>query len=220
MFRFLLLLLPLAFFTPLANAVGSDLIGDASVITMPFSEIVDNRNFTEVDADDYCDENPAGDFFYKYTPADNETINIKAVSRDTEIYVFDLAAATGLPVPAGNDLRCFFLQDDDNIDIPNWYTQTYPGDLYPTDENNGCLGCSENANVDLVAGTEYVIVIASNEDEAKAPIFVSMAVGADAAVVPAGTPASTTAVPVMPLWLLGFMGGMLSLLGVRNLSKA
>lgn len=211
MFRFLLLLLPLAFFTPFANAVGSDLIGNASVITMPFSEIVDNRNFTEVLADDYCDDDPAGDFFYKYTPANNETINIKAVSRDTEIYVFDLAAI-------GNE--CFFQQDEDNIDIPNWYTQTYPGDLYPTDDDNGCVGCSENANVDLIAGTEYVIVIASNEDEAKAPIFVSMAVGEDAAVVPAGTPASTTAVPVMPLWLLGFMGGMLSLLGVRKLSKA
>jgi len=161
---------------------GSDPIDAAEPIILPFKEVIDNSGFT-AEADDYCGEEPAGDFFYTYTPSQSERVNIRASGDDTEIYVYDLAAEGS---------ECVYDQDNDNLGESHWYSVNYPEDLGTCDHE-----CSENALVDLSAGTTYHIVIASNYDgdgdesaDSRGLIFVSMAVGEDAASLlnsPAGS---------------------------------
>ena len=211
--------------SPAGSDVGSDDIYDAVAITLPFEEIVDNRAFSPFTSGDdgglvpdYCDESPAGDFFYEYTPSSDQTLNIKASGEDTEIYVYDLAES-------GSN-RCVVGQDEDNLHnsvSPHWFQATYPDDL-------GTCGheCSENLNVDLTAGTTYHIVIASNyagrdepsedyveDDDNRSVIFVSMAVGVDAA---ANAPASVP-VPVMPLPALLALVVLAGLSGLRSFRR-
>ncbi|MEQ9394740.1 hypothetical protein [Haliea sp.] len=188
----------------LANA-ASDLIGDAASISLPYQEIVDNSGFTTL-PDPFCgNSNFSGDFFYRYTPSGNETINIKAIGDDTEIKVFDLA-------DAGNE--CVVYQDDDNIVSPNWWTNTYPGLV----AGSSCDGdCAEDLDIALTGGTEYVIAIASNDTDALGFICLNIAVGAGAA---ADTCAPATPVPALPLWAFLALAGVTGLYGARRLRKA
>ena len=214
--------------SPAGSDVGRDDIYDAVAITLPFEEIVDNRAFSpftdggsEGVVPDYCEEDPAGDFFYEYTPSADQTLNIKASGDDTEIYVYDLAES-------GTN-RCLVYQDDDNLHdsvSPHWFEATYPDDLGTCDHE-----CSENLNVDLRAGTTYHIVIASNasgtsepsedyveDNDSRSLIFVSMAVGVDAA---ANTPTEAPSVPVplMPFWAWLALVVLAGLSGLRSMRQ-
>ena len=168
MMKFLSTMLLLLAGTNVVAQAGSDSIAGAEAITLPFAEVIDNSTFT-AEAVDYCEEQPLGDFFYTYTPSQNESVNIRASGEDTEIYVYDLAAEGS---------ECVYAQDADNLGESHWYSVNYPEDLGACDHV-----CSENALVDLSAGTTYHIVIASNsdDDDTRSLIFVSMAVGEDAA---------------------------------------
>ena len=96
-------------FTPFASAAGADLIGAAATISLPYSETVSNAGYSSLPADEYCDSSE-GDFFYKYTPSVNETINVVALGADTEVAVYNLAA-TGS--------ECLVIeQDADNVINP------------------------------------------------------------------------------------------------------
>ena len=214
--------------SPAGSNVGTDDIYDAVAITLPFDEIVDNRVFSPfTDGGDvgvvpnYCEEDPAGDFFYEYTPSSDQTLNVKASGDDTEIYVYDLAES-------GTD-RCVVGQDADNLHdsvSPHWFQATYPDDLGTCDHL-----CSENLNVDLTAGTTYHIVIASNypgrsepaedyveDDDNRSLIFVSMAVGVDAAVN-TPTEAPSVPVPLMPFWALLTLVVLAGLSGLRSVRR-
>ena len=217
--------------SPAGSNVGTDDIYDAVAITLPFEEIVDNRAFSPfTDGGDegvvpnYCEEDeedPAGDFFYEYTPSSDQTLNVKASGEDTEIYVYDLAES-------GTD-RCVVGQDDDNLHesvSPHWFEATYPDDLGTCDHQ-----CSENLNVDLTAGTTYHIVIASNssgrsdpsddyveDDDNRSLIFVSMAVGDDAAAN-APTEAPSVPVPLMPFWAWLALVVLAGLSGLRSMRQ-
>ena len=90
MMKFLSTMLLLLAGTSVVAQAGSDSIAGAEAITLPFAEVIDNSTFT-AEAVDYCSEEPAGDFFYTYTPSQNESVNIRASGDDTEIYVYDLA---------------------------------------------------------------------------------------------------------------------------------
>ena len=214
--------------SPAGSNVGTDDIYDAVAIRLPFEEIVDNRAFSPFSGGedgglvpDYCEETPAGDFFYEYTPSSDQTLNIKASGEDTEIYVYDLAES-------GAD-RCVVGQDDDNLHdsvSPHWFEATYPDDLGTCDHE-----CSENLNVDLTAGITYHIVIASNwagrfapsddyveDDDSRSLIFVSMAVGVDAAAnMP--TEAPSVPVPLMPHWALLALVVLAGLSGLRSMRQ-
>lgn len=185
MMKFLSTMLLLLAGTSVVAQAGSDSIAGAEAITLPFAEVIDNSTFT-AEAVDYCSEEPAGDFFYTYTPSQNESVNIRASGDDTEIYVYDLAAEGS---------ECVYAQDEDNLGESHWYSVNYPEDLGTCDHV-----CSENALVDLTAGTTYHIVIASYYDDGdesedtRGLIFVSMAVGEDAASLlnsPAGSNAGS-----------------------------
>ncbi len=189
---------------PLANADANDLIGDAEAISLPYSETVDNSGFSNLPADEYCEEDSDGDFFYKYTPSVNETINVVALGADTEVAVLNLAAV---------ESECLVAeQDGDNVENPAWFTQAYPETF---DECNA--ECSESRNVALTAGTEYIIMVASESDYSLGTIEVRMGSGVDSASLLSNVEAR--AVPVAPLWLLGFMAGLLALAGIKKLRK-
>ena len=198
-------------FMSFAQAASDDR-GDATVVTMPFVEVVDNSSFS-ADADLFSACSPddfEGDFFYRYTPASDLTLNIKAVGDDARVVV------------ATSDLsNCLIDQDDDNIESPNWWTINYPELM----SSSSCEGdCNENVNVDLTGGVEYLIAIASYDEEALGNYCVSMAEGSDAAVIVDDSPTCqlpTTAVPVpaLPLFGLLTLGGLLGLFGLRKLKQ-
>jgi hypothetical protein len=192
-------------FTSFASA-NSDLIGGATnIISLPYSETVDNTAYSSLPADEYCGES-AGDFFYRYTPAANETINVVALGADTEVAIFDLADV---------GFECLVAdQDDDNVDNPAWFTNAYPETF------DDCDGeCSESRNVALTAGTEYIIMVATYEDGSPQGIIeVRMDSGTDSVLLLASNTAA--AVPTSPVWLLGLMTSLLSFAGIRKLRKA
>lgn len=198
-----LVLFASALFSSFANA-NADLIGDATNISLPYNETVDNTGYTSLLADAYCDSS-AGDFFYRYTPSSNETINVVALGEDTEVAVLDLAAVGS---------ECLVVdQDDDNVTNPAWFTAAYPETF------DDCSGvCSESRNVALTAGTEYIILVASNSSTSQGIIEVRMGSGPDSASLASNI--APTAVPTSPVWLLGLMASLLSFAGIRKLRKA
>ncbi|MFT4825094.1 MAG: hypothetical protein ACJAUG_003051 [Halioglobus sp.] len=189
-------------FTPFANA-NADLIGDATNISLPYSETVDNTAYSTLPADEYCEGSEA-DFFYRYTPLSNETINVVALGADTEVAVFNLAAVGSECLVAD--------QDDDNVENPAWFTSAYPETFDDCDAT-----CSESRNVALTAGTEYIIMVASNSSSSQGVIEVRMGSGTDSASLASNIAA--TAVPTSPVWLLGLMASLLSFAGIRKLRK-
>jgi hypothetical protein len=194
-------------FTSFASA-NSDLIGGATnIISLPYSETVDNTAYSSLPADEYCEES-VGDFFYRYTPAANETINVVALGADTEVAVFDLADVGSECLVAN--------QDDDNVENPAWFTNAYPETL------DDCDGeCSESRNVALTAGTEYIIMVGTYEDGPPQGIIeVRMDSGTDSVLLTSNTSNTATAVPTSPVWLLGLMASLLSFAGIRKLRKA
>lgn len=199
-------------FMSFAQAASDDR-GDATVVTMPFVEVVDNSSFsTDADLLSLCLHadayNFAGDFFYRYTPAADLTLNIKAVGDDAHVIV------------ATSDLSsCLIDADLDNIQSPNWWTINYPELI----SSSSCDGdCNENVNVDLTGGVEYLIAIASFPELGLGNYCVSMAEGSDAAVIVDDSPTCqlpTTAVPALPLFGLLTLGGLLGLFGLRKLKQ-
>ena len=197
-------------FMSFAQAASDD-SGDATAVTMPFVEVVDNSSFS-ADADLASACSPShfeGDFFYRYTPAADLTLNIKAVGDDARVVV------------ATSDLsNCLVDEDLDNIPTPNWWTINYPELVV---EDLSCSGeCNENVDVDLTGGVEYLIAIASYEEEALGNYCVSMAEGSDAAVIVDDSPTCqlpTTAVPTIPLFGLLALGGLLGLFSLRRLKQ-
>jgi hypothetical protein len=198
--------LALVAMVPVAHG-ASDLIGDAASISLPYQEVVDNSSFTTIDPPTLaCDSNSDfnGDFFYRYTPSVDETINIKAIGDDTEIKVFDLA-------DVGSE--CLVYQDADNIVSPNWWTENYPELL----ADSSCDGdCAEDLDIALSAGIEYTIAIGVNDSDALGLICLNIASGAGAAAdtCPAGP---ATPVPTLPFSLLLALGSLAGLLGMRRL---
>ncbi|MFT4518116.1 MAG: hypothetical protein ACI9JM_000493 [Halioglobus sp.] len=189
-------------FTPFANA-NADLIGDATNISLPYSETVDNTAYSTLPADEYCESSEA-DFFYRYTPLSNETINVVALGADTEVAVFNLAAVGSECLVAS--------QDNDDVENPAWFTSAYPETFDDCD-----AACSESRNVALTAGTEYIIMVASNGTSSQGVIEVRMGSGTDSASLAPNIAA--TAVPTSPVWLLGLMASLLSFAGIRKLRK-
>jgi len=186
--------------------------GDAVAVTMPFLEIVDNSSFSaDPTLASTCDlEDFVGDFFYRYTPAEDLTLNIKAVGDDARVVV------------ATSDLSdCLIDSDDDLIQSPNWWTINYPELV----SGSSCGGdCNENVDVDLTGGVEYLIAIASVENEALGNYCVSMAEGSDAAAIVDYSPTCRPLTPVTPAPTLPFfglltLGGLLGLFGLRKLKQ-
>ena len=206
--KFIVAITLLCSFMSFAQAASDDR-GDATAVTMPFVEVVDNSSFS-ADADLALACSPddfVGDFFYRYTPAADLTLNIKAVGDDARVVV------------ATSDLSdCLIDSDDDLIVSPNWWTINYPELV----EGSSCNGdCNENVNVDLTGGVEYLIAIASLEEEALGNHCVSMAEGSDAAVIFDASPTCQrpTPVPTLPLFGLLALGGLLGLFGLRKLKQ-
>jgi len=186
--------------------------GDAVAVTMPFLEIVDNSSFSaDPTLASTCDlEDFVGDFFYRYTPAEDLTLNIKAVGDDARVVV------------ATSDLSdCLIDSDDDLIQSPNWWTINYPELV----SGSSCGGdCNENVDVDLTGGVEYLIAIASFDNEALGNYCVSMAEGSDAAAIVDYSPTCrpltpVTPVPTLPFFGLLTLGGLLGLFGLRKLKQ-
>ena len=182
----------------------------ATAITMPFVQVVDNSSFsTDSTLASTCGlEDFKGDFFYRYTPAEDLTLNIKAVGDDARVVV------------ATSDLSdCLIDSDDDLIESPNWWTINYPELL----EDSSCEGgCNENVDVDLTGGVEYLLAIAAYNIQALGYYCVSMAEGSDAAIVessPNCLPVPPVPVPVLPIQGLLLLGGLLGLFSLRKLKQ-
>ena len=64
-------------------------------------------------------------------------------------------------------------------------------------------------------------MVASNSEDSVGVIEVRMGSGTDSASLESNIVATTvpTSVPTSPVWLLGIMAGLLSLVGVRKLRK-
>lgn len=187
------------------QALASDSLAGAQTISLPYFEIVDNSTFTADVADDYCNESPEGDFFYRYsTGGAQETLLISAESVDTEIYVFDLA-------DVGNE--DFYCADDDNA-ASFYAAQISLADLVDYE----CFECSEAFDINLDPGTEYIIAIASNGEESLGPTRVNIRAISDYPVALPPTP--SIPVPVLPLWALALLAALMSGVGLARLRSA
>lgn len=184
----------MAFFSTanIANAVvGQSDIDAAQSITLPFNEVFDNTGLppsSDGDAsgvswpEDICDEGGGGYMHYKYTPTEDQMINIVASGDDTEIRVINADAVSCLYAQDDDNLNYFegtdvdgvFVPDTDGSgnyisaadnggnevgEAPHWYQETYFSD-YGTCGH----GCSEDTKdeVSLTANTTYIIQIAAN----------------------------------------------------------
>ncbi len=197
-----------------ASASEADDLADAAVISLPFIDVVDNRGYSaDPDTVNFCGTSDwEGDFHYRYTPPADQTLNIKAVGDDARIIVLNLA-------DTGNE--CVLDADNDTIDSPNWWTETFPGLI----ASSSCDGdCNENEDVALDGGVEYIIAIASYDNTAQGFYCVSMAVGADAANVSTGacnaaSGSAPVAVPAIPFYGLLILSGLMGLFGLRLLKR-